>query len=124
MVHPHFAKDFHKFSQCTHLEAHGCVRSSSWRYANGDLGIDFSTDPITADSIVGISTNGTRPNRKVFPVSILEMLKTTGCRIVTDTATHRNTPYNLGEREVAAWLLANGYSETQQRGYAIWTLSK
>ena len=71
----YFEKDKLKFSTCTHLQSYGCKGSSSWKYSMyNPFNLDLTLDSITKDSIVGISTNGSRPNRKPFPEQVLEYL--------------------------------------------------
>ena len=117
-------KDKLKFSICTHLQSHGCKGSSSWKYRMyNTFNLDLTVTSITKDSIVGISTNGNRPNRKPFPEAVLEYLHYMKCTIVTDNKYDTERSYNIGEREVRDWLLANDYVPTYSNERTVWNIN-
>lgn len=114
-----------KFRGCTHVMSYGCSGSSSAYYASDEFQSMFKPlNAIDAKSIVGLSTNGSRPDRVTFPVEQLEWLKNVGCRLVTDNYRHRSRPYNIGEREIAEWLTKNGYADQEDNIRCVWTLIK
>jgi len=116
-------KDKAKFSICTHLQSYGCVGSSSRKYneygVEGLPHLDLSMG-FDSTSIVGISTNGHRPCRVIFPTSVLKLLSLRKCKVVTDNRYHRNRFYNIGEREVAHYLTQLGYTEHNSEERSIW----
>ena len=114
-----------KFRVCTQVMSYGCSGSSSAYYASDEFQSMFKPlNEIGAKSIVGLSTNGSRPDRVTFPVEQLEWLKSVGCRLVTDNYRHRSRPYNIGEREIAEWLTKNGYADQDDSIRCVWTLIK
>lgn len=122
-MNKYFKKDQAKFKECTHLIAVGVVGSSSYFYSkNGIQGLNLATSlaTVNGDSIVGISTNGDRPDRKLFPTTVLDYLIGLGCTIITDNLYHRSRPYNIGEREVAEYLANNGYKCRDTTKNGIW----
>ena len=114
-------KDAEKFAHCTHLVSFGCAGCSSALYATPEYQRKFQPyETVDETSVVGISTNGNRPNRVKFPTEVLDILIETGCKIITDNAYHRNRSYNIGEREVAQYLLDHGYKPTDYPTHTVW----
>ena len=116
-------KDIRKFSVCTHIQAYGVRGSSSWKYHREGvptLNLDNSMETVTLSSVVGLSANGNRPDGIAFPTVVLDQLATIGCVLITDNEFHRNRPYNIGEREIAAYLRTKGYKYTDHTDYGVW----
>ena len=52
--------------------------------------------------------------------TLLRLVADAGATIVADTVKYRDDEYNVGERELARWLLMNAYEE-QDSGSGVWT---
>jgi hypothetical protein len=112
----YFQKDLLKFSKATKLIARGSTQSSSeaYRVAAGKLA---NVGTYEEGDIVGISAEGRRAGR-ISP-DWNEVLKACNAKVqmfITDPKFIRNTSYNIGEQEVAQFLEAQGYQETQGDG--------
>lgn len=107
---PYVAKDQAKSDKATKFIGRGSERSSTARYANswGNLA---NTGNYTAEDIVFVSAEGSR-NGRVDPDFVeIQRAIDAGATIVTDVVADRNRPYNIGERQVAAFLEKQGYQE-------------
>lgn len=107
----YFEKDKAKFAPINKLISRGSSNSSSeaYRIAAGKFA---NTGEYASTDIVGISAEGNRTGR-VSP-DFVEIKKAVLARatIITDKAADRARQYNVGEREVADFLIKNGYKET------------
>jgi hypothetical protein len=118
-------KDQVKFKPCTKLISRGAQGSSSYWYAQDPvrtLGINVpvNADTYTKDDLVGISVNGNRHNRVAPDYDLIKKAADAGVRFVTDNSYHRNRPFNVGEREVAAFLTSLGYSNEETPDGCVW----
>ena len=115
---PYFAKDLRKAAAATQFIGDGSRTSSTKAYATaaGDLA---NTGHYAANDTIFVSAEGARAGR-VDPIGIngprgvyrnIDLAIAAGARFVIDTPTHRERPYNVGERQVAAYLVARGYGE-------------
>ena len=121
------AKDQKKFNLLggiTKYIGFGPEKSSSDHYAKTSFASIANTGSYTADDIVGVSVNGSRPDR----VSVLtdrrlssEVLKalSAGATVITDRRDYRESSgFNVGERELAEFLSGHGYTEIN--GTGVW----
>lgn len=113
---PYHFKDAKKFKRCNKLIARGVFGSSSWLYAQNCSSVN--TGIYTQDDIVGVSVNGGRASRLRFSESEVLLAISAGAVIITDCLLDRNRKFNVGEREIAKFLMANGYEEINGNG--IW----
>ena len=122
-------KDLLKAVGASSLLGAGGTGSSTERYviAAGDLA---NVGSYAREDRVFVSANGDRPGR--HPVldehgqlqgvySLLQRAVSAGATIVADVQAYREDSYNVGERELASWLLRNGYCE-QPPGSGVWVL--
>ena len=120
-------KDKLKFSKCTHIFGYGSSRSSSYKYITNpetSLGLDLSTDinSVNQDSIVGITAEGDRSGRAKLPLKLFQELVSRKPIFVTDNEYDTNRSYNVGEREVAAFLTKAGYTSKAMKTRTAWFL--
>lgn len=104
-------KDAAKFKHCNKLIARGTPGSSSnlysiWCEARTNVGV---YDP---EDVVGISVNGARAGRLPFDGQEVARAAIVGVVFITDTVRHRSRSFNVGERELAQFLVGLGYRET------------
>lgn len=112
-------KDAVKFAQCNKLIARGAPGSSSQYYA--DMYDNVNVGEYTSDDVVGISVNGSCPNRVSFDAVEVSKAIAAGASIVKDSSSHTARPYNVGERELQAFLLENGYEKVKDNcTYSVW----
>ena len=118
-----FDKDQLKAKFATKFIGFGLPGSSTARYAE-DAGAVANTGSYTSDDIVFVSINGKRATMKELKpyyertLKELEKAVAAAATIVTDDATNRVRPYNIGEREVAAFLRKKGYDDADGKG--VW----
>lgn len=107
---PYLAKDQTKADKATKFIGRGSDKSSTNQYAK-DFGDAANTGTYTSDDVVFASAEGNRKGR--LPIDKAELRKATkaGATIITDKDVDRNRSYNVGEREVAAELVLEGYEE-------------
>lgn len=115
---PYFAKDLAKARRATQMIGQGSPASSTAAYvaAAGPLA---NTGSYGAGDVVFVSAEGMRGGR-FSPVvggapqgayrNLLAAMRA-GARFVMDDPPNRARSYNLGERQVADFLLASGYAE-------------
>ncbi|MCK5914770.1 MAG: hypothetical protein KAG92_01420 [Deltaproteobacteria bacterium] len=110
-------KDAKKFKSITKFIGHGSEHSSTEAYRIA-LQTIANTGQYSETDIVGISVEGRRHRRKTLDTE--EVLKAIKGRatIVTDDYANRCRHYNLGERQVAEFLLDHRYREQDESG--IW----
>lgn len=101
-------KDQAKANQANKFIGRGTSRSSTeaYRKAYGELA---NVGSYGQSDIVFVSTEGARKGRVQAHYDELSIAVASGCRFVTDTPTDTNRPYNVGEREVTAFLKQHGY---------------
>lgn len=107
------AKDRAKFSCCNKLITRGAPGTSSDYYEKfGIEGLVLKINPkvFLATDIVGISANGLRRTRVEPDFELINAAMLVDAVIVLDGKENRSRPYNLGEREVAAYLRKHGYT--------------
>jgi hypothetical protein len=106
----HFDKDQAKADLADKFIGRGSSRSSTHAYALA-VGPLANTGTYTRDDLVMISAEGDRAWRVRPDFAEIQLALDAGAQIITDTLAHRERRYNCGEREVAAYLGANGYTE-------------
>lgn len=116
----HFEKDLSKSVGATKFIGRGSNASSTNKYmlAAGDLA---NCGSYTDSDIVFVSAEGARRGRKSINAAELQLAVDAGAAFITDNSYDRNRPYNVGEREVAAFLTERGYSDD---GIGIWENTK
>ena len=111
-TNPYFQKDLEKASKANKFIGRGSAKSSTLKYqiAAGDLA---NCGVYEASDVVFVSAEGNRQGR--LEVDFEEIRKAVNAKatIITDSWQDRNRLYNLGERQVAAFLEANGYSDNR-----------
>lgn len=108
-------KDAVKFNKANKLIARGNGSSGLYARICADI---CNTGSYNNKDIVAISVNGARKGRKDF--NQLEVMRAieANSTIITDNAMDRVRRYNIGERNLAKFLIDNGYSE--EKGTGIW----
>ena len=112
------AKDALKAAKATKYIGHGSLRSSTNAYRLA-IGPNFAnTGDYDAQDVVWISAEGNRAGR-INP-DFTEIGKAIAARatIITDSVLDRNRHYNIGERQVAAFLETHHYIEIKP---GIWS---
>jgi hypothetical protein len=109
---PYFAKDVEKANRARKFIGRGSSSSSTdaYRLAAGGLancGLYTKTD------IVFVSAEGARVGRIDPDATELDLAIEAGVMFITDDLANRSRPYNVGERQVAHYLTAHGYAETE-----------
>lgn len=109
-TNPYARKDLRKAKGASKFIGRGSPASSTNRYmhAAGDLA---NTGHYTAADTVFVSAEGARRGRIAADITELWTAAEAGVVFVTDNEYDRTRPYNVGEREVAALLLAWGYRD-------------
>lgn len=117
-VSPYHAKDQAKSDKATKFIGLGAPGSSteSYRTSWGKLA---NSGSYTSEDIVFVSSNGNRPGRRSPNFEELAKAIAAGATILTDGKKDRERSYNIGEREVAEYLLLNKYEELID---GTWTL--
>lgn len=108
---PFTAKDQAKASCANKFIGRGSARSSTNSYAN-DFGALANTGAYVTSDIVFISAEGNRSGRLSPDFVEIRRAVTARAIVITDVPSHRNRPYNIGEREVATFLTKCGYYES------------
>ena len=108
---PYFQKDLKKFKDATKLISRGSGKSSSAAYADA-AGAKANTGEYDSSDVVVISAEGARKNRIGPDYDEIQLAIDAGVTFITDNPEDRARKYNVGEREVAAFLTENGYEET------------
>ena len=116
-TNPYAQKDSQKAVTATKFIGRGSAQSSTnkYRQAAGSLancGQYDSTD------VVFVSAEGARRHRLEIDRGELTVAARAGVTFITDTPADRNRSYNVGEREVASFLLSAGYRDD---GKGRWT---
>lgn len=108
---PYWTKDQDKASRANKFIGVGAPGSSTAVYAAGLPKEVVNCGAYTATDIVFVSVNGARKNRRLFDQAEVLLAIEAGAAIVTDSARDRYRDFNVGERELAAFLEANDYEE-------------
>lgn len=109
---PYTAKDQRKADLATKFIGRGSPASSTNQYRQ-DFGVLANSGVYIHDDVVFISAEGNRPNRLSPDYREIQLAMDKGATFLTDDAANRARPYNVGEREVVAFLLLNGYRESK-----------
>lgn len=109
----HKVKDEIKFSVCNKLISRGVEGSSSYEYSINGIGHitkEFvNCGNYTSDDIVGVSVNGDRKKRLSFDRKELLKAMEVGSTIIADCDYDVIRPFNIGERELAVFLITFDY---------------
>lgn len=113
------AKDQKKSSMATQYIGLGNAGSSTDVYRQ-DWGDKANTGVYISEDKIFISINGDKPHRVKFDAikQYVDAGIAVNATFITDIPYHRNRAYNIGEREVADYLTANGYVEQGSTG--VW----
>ena len=114
-------KDMVKFAKCNKLISRGAIGSSSHRYSLLD---DFwipNAGSYSSSDQVGISVNGARRGRLSFDKNEVLLAISAGVSFITDNEYNRNRSFNIGEREIANFLIEHGYTAKDYPQGAHWT---
>jgi len=106
------AKDQAKSDQATKFIGRGSANSSTAAYAQA-WGDKANSGEYAAEDKVFVSVEGNRTGRMGVNRAELQRAIDAGATIITDDKANRSRPYNVGEREVAAFLAEKGYTETK-----------
>lgn len=115
-TNPFFSKDLAKTKNATKFIGRGSLASSTHKYmvAAGDLA---NTGHYSPEDIVFISAEGNRRFREEVNFDEIQKAIDAGVTFVTDNLYDRTRPYNIGERQVAAFLKKQGYTDNDS---GIW----
>ena len=108
---PYTAKDQRKADRATKFIGRGSARSSTNSYAR-DFGALANSGKYSASDTVFISAEGNRGGRLTPDLDEINKAVDARATFITDVPSHRNTSYNIGEREVAAHLGYCNYYES------------
>lgn len=114
---PYTAKDQRKWDRANKMIGRGSARSSTHRYAQA-IGALANCGTYGPDDVVFVSAEGNRGGRLKPDFAELGRAADAGASFITDVRAQRETPYNIGEREVAAFLTQRGYAD---QGTGLWT---
>ncbi len=112
-THLYVQKDLSKARGATKFIGRGSSVSSTNRYrqAAGDLA---NCGRYLPGDVVFVSAEGARRQRLAIDRDELALAARAGVTFVTDPPAERNRPYNVGEREVEAFLEGLGYRDDGQ----------
>ena len=113
-------KDQAKSDKATKFIGRGSENSSTAFYAKS-WGDRANTGKYTADDVVFISAEGNRKGRVKPDFEEIQKAVDSGATIITDTPLDRERKYNVGEREIASFLLEIGYEEKKP---GVWSKKK
>ena len=117
-------KDRVKFLICNKIITRGVKGSSSYRYITeyANKGLKVNCGEYLPGDAVGVSINGKRNGRLSFDASEVLLALDAGSVIVKDNTFHSSRHFNIGERELTEFLLANGYKlHKEDLKRAVWT---
>lgn len=114
---PYTAKDQLKANHATKMIGRGSARSSTHRYAL-DFGPLANSATYDESDFVFVSAEGNRSGRRSPDYEEIEKAIQSNVTFLTDKRADRMRPYNIGEREVCAYLASRGYVETNP---GVWT---
>lgn len=109
-TNPYARKDVLKARGATKFIGRGSPASSTNRYMLAAGGLANCGQYVAAD-VVFASAEGARRGRVPVDYEELGKAAAAGATFVTDSIVDRNRAYNVGEREVAAFLRAHGYAD-------------
>lgn len=115
---PYTAKDQAKWDRANKFIGRGSPTSSTQRYASAIGPKLANTGTYASSDVVFVSAEGDRTGRVEPDPREIKKAVDAGATIVTDDKANRARAYNIGERQVAAFLSANGYVEEGATG--IW----
>ena len=113
-------KDAIKFAGCNKLITRGAVGSSSHKYMFRHYEWEINPGHYTCDDIVGVSVNGNRKDRISFDSDEVYKAIEAGATIITDNNANRYRAYNIGERELAKFLIDWEYGYYDHPKGGIW----
>lgn len=117
---PYTAKDQRKANAANKFIGRGSPRSSTNAYAAA-YGDNANCGSYTSTDVVFISAEGNRAGRVDPDFNEIKRACDANARFITDDIANRMRPYNVGERQVAEFLTAQGYRESRP---AIWSRPK
>lgn len=115
-TNPYFSKDLAKTKNATKFIGRGSLASSTNKYKEAAKELANSGNYVKED-IVFVSAEGMRRFREEVNFDELQKAVDAGVTFITDNLYDRTRPYNVGERQVAAFLKKNGYSDNDS---GIW----
>ena len=107
---PYTAKDQRKADKANKFIGNGSSRSSTNQYRL-DYGVNANCSDYTADDVVFVSAEGNRPGRHTPDLKELALAVAARATFITDDYHNRSRAYNVGEREVAKFLITKGYHD-------------
>lgn len=118
-TNPYFTKDLAKSRNATKFIGRGSLASSTNKYmeAAKDLA---NTGSYVQEDVIFVSAEGMRRGREEIDFEEIQLAVDAGATFVTDNLSDRTRPYNMGERQVAAFLTKKGYIDN---GKGIWKKS-
>ena len=114
---PYTAKDQRKANAANKFIGRGSLRSSTNAYAIA-YGSNANCGEYTSTDVVFISAEGNRTGRVDPDFDEIKRACDANARFITDDIANRMRPYNVGERQVAEFLLSQGYRESRP---CIWS---
>lgn len=106
------AKDEAKSRLANKYIGRGSMASSTNAYAAAIGPSHANTGNYTGEDIVSISAEGNRRGRLCPDFEEIKKACDARALIITDSEFDRNRSYNIGERQVAAFLNSQGYEES------------
>lgn len=116
-------KDKVKASICTKYIGRGSELSSTHFYAMNLPKDIVNCGVYTNLDTVYISVEGDRSNRLSFDEDEVMKAIQARAKLVTDNSFHRKREYNVGEREIAAFLSDNNYLPKEYPEGCVWVWS-
>ena len=114
---PYTAKDQRKANAANKFIGRGSPRSSTNAYAIA-FGAAANCGVYTSEDVVFVSAEGARSGRLDPDFDELKRACDANARFITDDASNRSRPYNVGERQVSEFLRSQGYRESRP---CIWS---
>ena len=111
------AKDQAKWDKANKFIGRGSQYSSTNAYAKAIGPTRANTGNYEASDVVFVSAEGARPGRISPDFAEIKKATDAGATIIADNVYNRERSYNVGEREVAAFLARQGYQEK----FGVWT---
>jgi len=107
---PYLAKDQLKADKANKFIGRGSFASSTAQYAK-NFGDKANMGTYAPSDVVFISAEGNRTGRVKPDFGEIQKAIDAGATLITDNQENRKRPYNIGEREVADFLIKGGYIE-------------
>lgn len=108
----YLAKDQDKANKANKFIGQGSPKSSTAQYAL-DFGVAANCGNYSPEDVVFISAEGNRTGRLDPNFAEIVLATKAGASFVTDDEQNRQRPYNVGERQVAEFLMAHSYEEVK-----------